>query len=440
MTTYTKSTPCFFDDLCDQRKYGITLGGSKFDVLTPNIISNKMKWTDSLIGVTNPAWKAQIRQGLSATTAMTATRKSVVAKKCLIEVRTSSTLGVPGNFGCTEWKGYPLYGMPDLDPPTLALMADVRNAALAKFFSHVAEARNNSQYGETLGEWKETVRAVTNPLGALRDFIIRWRRTSKKRLRRFKRRGRTTARADRRFRTNQRQSEALAKAVAGTYLEFVFGWIPLVKSTNEAVQRMLDRWDYPERKVVKGKGWADYNGVNTEGSLFTHDMVRVTQGVKTHSRIEHRFKASIKTGAVGGKISLAQTLGLLPSDFVPTIYELFPFSFVLDYFLQVGDLINAMSFRRDWIVWGIETRRIFTERIYSVPITRVDPSLGPFPSTRLEFMNAWGGDATLRSDSVMRQDITQVSLLPDLYWHMPFNWKAWVNLSALFTSNFARGI
>jgi hypothetical protein len=203
---------------------------------------------------------------------------------------------------------------------------------------------------------------------------------------------------------------------------------------------MLDRWDRPERKITQGKAGTDYNGSNGEANLFTKDMIRVTQGVETHSHFDHKYRACMTTGAVNGTISVPQTLGLLPEDWAPTLYELFPFSFVLDYFLQVGDLVNAMSFRRSRIIWGTSTQRTFTRRTYSVPIIRVDPSLGAFPTYRLMKADAWGGDAVLEVESVTRADILQVSLLPDLFWHLPFNRKPWANLAALFTSNFARGI
>lgn len=440
-TVYVKSTRDFFPDFCDDVFSGISaFNGSSFSILSKNIVNNPLIWSNQINGYSNPGWADAIRAGLSATSNMTGSKTSIKANKMYAKVRTHDNTGVPGNYSMTERRGYPLYGIPNLDPPAAALIADVRNAAIAKFLSHVAEDRNNSQYGETLGEWKETVKAVTRPLSALRDFIIRWQRASRKRLKRFKRRGRGTARANRRFRTNRRIAEAEAKAVAGTYLEFVFGWIPLVKSTNEAVNRMLDRWDRPDRKITSGKAGGDYNGSDSRSNLFTHNYIRVSQGVKTHSHLDHRIRACLKTGAVNGNISVAQTLGLLPRDFVPTLYELFPFSFVLDYFLQVGDLINAMSFRRDSIIWGTSTLRTFTRREYSVPTWRIDPSLGVLPYILIDDVEIWGGDATIEVETVSRQDIFQVNLLPDLFWHLPWNPKAWANLAGIFTSNFARGI
>lgn len=441
MTLYIRNRRDNFPDLCDQRIYGITTTGDKYENKTPNIVNNDMRWTNFLSGIENPEWRGQVRSGQSATTPMNASKQSIKASKCLVEVATRwIPTGYPGNFSCCEWKGYPLYGFPTLTPADVEVISFVRNTALAKFLSHIQEHRNNSQYGETLGEWQETVKAVRRPLGALRDFIIAWRRRSRKRLRKYRRNGEDTARRDPNYYTNSQMGREAAKDLAGTYLEFVFGWIPLVKSTNEAVNAMLDRWQQPETVIVSGKAGADYSGTSTEQGLFTYQMFRVTQGVKTHSRIEHKYRACCETGAVDGKISVQQTLGLLPSDFVPTLYELFPFSFVLDYFLQVGDLVNAMSFRRDIIRWGTSTQRTFARREYSVPIIRVDPALGLWPDYRIIKQNAWGGNAVLEVSTVDRADILTVSLLPDLYWHLPFNQKAWYNMAAIFTSNFAKGV
>jgi len=440
VAVYSKSTRDRFPDFCDQRIHGVSAAnGLPFEVFTSNIVNNDMTWANTLNGFTKAEWRRLIREGKSATTNMDGNEYSVSASKCFLDVGTTQTNGAPGNFSCTEWKGYPLYAFPNLDVPTEAVLSDVRSIALAKFLANAKKARNNANYGETLGEWRETVRAIRRPLSALRDFIIRWRKRSKKRLRVFTRNGRRTARRDPNFRDGNRRRQAEAKALAQTYLEFVFGWIPLVKSTNEAVERMLDRWGRPETASVSGKASRDYNGTSAESLLFTKDYLRVTQGVKTYSHMEHKYRACLLTGAVNGEVGILQTLGLLPSDWVPTLYELFPWSFVLDYFLQVGELVNAMSFRKSWIKWGTSTLHNWTQREYSVPIVRVNPATRPsFPNYRTYREDAWGGNAVLKRKTVARSDILDANLLPEIYWHMPWNRKAWVNMAAIFTSNFAK--
>lgn len=435
---YIKSSPDRFPDFCDQRIYGKHPVAGDFEVLTPNIVANDMKWTNNLNGYKVPAWFRLVREGLNATSPLVGTLRTVKASKCLIEVSTTNTVGSPGNFKCVEWKGYPIYAIPSSDPPSDAVISDIRNAALAKFYANVAKDRNNSQYGETLGEWRETVRAIRHPIKGLRDFILGYRRSSRKRLRRFTRGGRSSAGRDPNHDNDRKNAKLLAKTLADLRLEFVFGWIPLIKSTNEAVVAMLDRWDHPDRVTTQGKAGCDYNGIDGEQLLFTHENWRVTQGVKTFSRYEHRFRACIRTGAVNGEIGSIQTMGLLPEDWIPTLYELFPWSFVLDYFLQVGDLINAMCFRRSNIIWGVEDKRIFTRKEYSVPIIRNDPSIGGYATYKPLKLNAWGGNCKTEIKSITRSDILQVSLLPDLYWHLPFDQRAWYNMAAIFTSNFAR--
>lgn len=439
---YTKSSPDRFPDFCDQRVYGKHPVAGDFEVLTPNIVNNDMRWTNNLNGYKVPAWFRLVREGLNATSPLTGTLRTVQASKCFVEVSTTNTVGSPGNYRCTEWKGYPFYAIPTSDPPSDAVISDIRNAALAKFYANVAKDRNNSQYGETLGEWRETVRAIRSPMKGIVDFIKRYRKSSKKRLKWITERRRGRLRRfvgrDRDFRNEGRTARLLATSLADMRLEFKFGWEPLVKTTNEAVKAMLDRWDHPNRVITQGKAGSDYNGVASESTLFTHENYRVSQAVKTFSRYEHRFRACIWTGAVNGNIGVQQTLGLLPEDWFPTVYELFPWSFVLDYFLQVGDLINAVSFRRSSIIWGVEDKRTFTRKEYGVPIIRIDPNVGGYATYKPLKLNSWGGDCKTEIKSITRSDILQVSLLPDLYWHMPFNRGAWYNMASIFTSNFAR--
>lgn len=439
MSTYSKITHGYFPDFCDQVIRGINTLGDKFEVLNPNIVNNPIKWSDSLVGEKNPSWRDQVRRGIDATTVMSGTLQGVKAKRCAVSVITADVSGSPLNYREFRWDGYPFLFIPAFTDPSNSVLSEARNQALRKFLSRANAIRTSVEGGQLLGEWKETVRAITNPLGALRQFTLRHVVNAKKRLRRIQNShgGRTRRRPGSKGR--EPRSAAFGRAMSDTYLEFVFGWIPLVKDVNAAVVGLLDRYDQPDRVMIKGKGVVGYNESNTELNLFTDNFISAVQNRLTVSSVDYRFRASIKTGAVNGVRSVSRTLGLLPERFLPTVWELIPYTFVIDYFVNIGDIIESYAFQRSGIEWGTRTIRIKTESTYSDVNCRINQNAPPgyYPAVRrLIRMGATGGGATTTNETVSRVPISYDSLMPDLSIHLPFSRKPWLNLSALLTQKF----
>lgn len=430
---YLKVTRGSFPDYCDQVIRGVSTLGDKFEVKTPNIVANPMSWNNQLIGEYFPQWKSLVKQHLDATTTMNATSVAVNARRCAVSVITKDVSGYAGNYREFRWDGYPYYGaVPSLSGPATEILSLARNLALRKFFQRVNEARTSVEGGQLLGEWKQTVQAITNPLGALRKFTINHVLNTKKRLRRIKTAGGGSSK------DRHRRNRDLANALSSTYLEFVFGWIPLANDVRAAVTGLLDRYNQPDYRTITAKHEVGYNESTSDSILFTDNFISAVQHRISISTVNVRFKASIKTGAVNGVRSVSQTLGLLPERFIPTIWELIPYSFVVDYFINIGDIINAYAFQRMNISWGMRTTRVKTGTYFSDVQCRFEPFPADYyPAVRrLVQMGATGGGAEVFAKSVERVPISHDSLMPDLTIHLPISNKPWVNLGALLTQKF----
>jgi hypothetical protein len=146
----------------------------------------------------------------------------------------------------------------------------------------------------------------------------------------------------------------------------------------------------------------------------------------------------VKTGAVNGVRSVARTLGILPERFLPTVWELIPYSFVVDYFVNVGDIVASYAFQRNNIVWGFTGYKVITTRKYSDTLWYFKPYPdGYYPGVKqLLRADVWGGGAELNVQSYTRDNIHSESFMPDLSIHLPFSNKAWINLGALLTQKF----
>ncbi len=440
MATYNKVTNQYFPDFCDQVIRGRNeINGAEFEIKTPNIVNNPMKWVDNLTGEVNPSWKDQVRRGVDASTVMSATGSTVNARRCVISVITASVTGHPLNRREFRWDGYPIYAMPVYANPSASVLSNARNQALRKFLQRANAIRTSVEGGQALGEWKETVRAITNPLGALRQFIVRHVLNTKKRLRRINSHGGRSRGARRNYKGPPR-SKAMAAALADTYLEFVFGWIPLKKDIQDAIAGLLDRYDQPDRVIIKGKGIVGWNESATDQQLFNTDFIEVLQSRISVNTVDYRFRASIKTGAINGVRSVSSTLGILPERFLPTVWELIPYSFVVDYFLNIGDIIESYAFQRCGIEWGTRTIRTKSAIYYGTPrcVFMQSAPAGYYPSVRrLVQMGATGGAAEVNSHHVDRLPIYLDNLFPDLQFHLPVETNApWKNIGALLTQKF----
>jgi len=425
---YTKTSRGYFGDYAQTRRFGINTFGNPFDNGWSSIVQNPMTWANSLNGFKNPMWRMQIRNNLNATTVMTASMQNVMASygSAYVSYRQKSTTQ-PGNYDTTQYRGYPVYGFPSTTGPVAEVIAEVRNRALRKFHSKVNAVRSSLEGGQTVGEWKQLLQAVTNPLGSLRRFTLGHLQYTKKRIEGI---GKYRKK---RF-SKQQYLEDVNKVVADTYLEWTFGWNPLVSDAAAALVGLQTRFDQDEIVVVDGRANKDYSGSNSRQQNWQaqSEVYVCYQDVVTRSNIKIIYKGGVKSGAYNGTKDWARTTGLIPERFVPTVWELIPYSFVADYFVNIGDIINALSFRRSWLTWGQVTTRVVHEKKYHEQQISYKPTPGFLATTINNGFSASGGDAILTRKTVERLPIdATVSLMPELRFAYPVKQKPWMNMTAL---------
>lgn len=126
--------------------------------------------------------------------------------------------------------------------------------------------------------------------------------------------------------------KAQGKSFGDLFLEFHFGWAPLAEDIHSACKVLTD--GPPQSVKIKGRGSMIIN-------------------TKTRSDLGSRWSDKTTTGKVcaeiGGRVScldngnawLMQQLGLTnPAEW---IWESIPFSFVVDWFANVGQLLGSFS-------------------------------------------------------------------------------------------------
>lgn len=127
-----------------------------------------------------------------------------------------------------------------------------------------------------------------------------------------------------------------AKRFGSNYLEFHFGWSPLVSDIGAAIDVL--QGPVPVGKVVgRGSSRFDERVVNNFNS--NHRLTTYKSG-----NIDVRCEAEVWVS--NPNLWLANQLGLVNPALVA--WELVPFSFVVDWFVNVGDFLSGFS-----DTWGL---------------------------------------------------------------------------------------
>lgn len=393
------------------RSFVERIDGVDFINTSSTSISTIAKWSDTMEGDYNPHWKTQVRSISPASTFATGFRFRLHQIPFIEAHRTARSSNGRTTYDY-EQTGCPNTGVPDMltlpSPPTL-LQVQVENRAISQFLDKAKSAMTDFQSGQDFGELKQTIGGILHPLRSLKEHVLGYFSS----VRNLKRLGQNIP--------------SLSKAVADTYLEWTFGWNPLVADVAAAMTGLgIYR---PQTVAIEAHASDTWNGSDGFFSIGTIPQYKCHW--VSHSKYTVRYKGVVKVSRTDYPPSVAQTFQLLPEDFVPTLWNLFPYSFVLDYFTNVGNIIDAYSFPSVQLAWvnGTVRNSHITEASYepdySAPITGFGEA-GSFYSSNLK-------GETCR---FTRSNVEPGSLIPILSFEIPgLGSKPWINLAALLTAN-----
>jgi hypothetical protein len=168
-------------------------------------------WRDEFFGSPLPSWRSIIRNGGNATTQArgikTTVEKKYFSMGATYKVKDSwVSLGLPPGTIELSMAGFPSIPAPSFEGPDTSVDTKTYNRCLRKFYDACQAARSSIESGQDLGEYRETLRGLMNPLSSLRSHTLSYFDTLKK------------------VRRRTRGSASLKKALADTYLEWTFGW------------------------------------------------------------------------------------------------------------------------------------------------------------------------------------------------------------------------
>lgn len=343
------------------------------DPLTPAVQKSsgyvKYSATDSVIGEDHPNWRQIIRARGNAMGVVSASRLTDLEARASYSnysypIKQVSGVWVPNGYTATLFEGDPACLGDPFSAPAHDLSAV--NQAKAKYAQKVYAAQTSIMGGVVLGELRETLHMIRHPANALAKSVTSYYNTLKSMRRSLKKA------------SNKKKQSAIRQ----TYLEYTYGWGPLmsdVKSGAEALSRIVN--EGPKRVHVRAFGSSDgvvyitpYGGsVGSNGfGCNWHDVY------KTKCTIYGAYDVQLEKTV--GQRAIAIT-GMRLSDFLPTVWELIPYSFLVDYFTNIGDIILAASTPYSGAVYVGQSTKTRMERtckdytfsVHNTPIS-TDPS------------------------------------------------------------------
>lgn len=385
---------------------------------------NFISYTGDVTGGFNPGWKDDVKNHRGASTALLgqnfvwsgstrgAARTTFYhASNPTLKLgeRIHGDLMSPDDFGTIN------------TPGNLPMKARVYNAALGKFYQAAWNARRSFQGGQFLGEIGETLRMIKNPAKAFRRGLDDYSAEVRRRIKRSNN-GRLPA---------SRESTNRANRVASdTWLEFMFGWKPLlsdISSGNAALERLAR--EPHEYKKVNAYAEEVYSVVPS-APLYTRNIGTFTQ---------YRFSIRRKSGysciiigevkcTISNPITMGQeVLGLSSADFVPTVWELIPYSFLVDYFSNIGDVIQAWSFPTGALAWHNRTMREFAEREV---MCWCHGAFNPAPGQWIIDHNEGSSLYAKQLKTTVERDVGPLGF-PSITFEIPGSSTKWLNIAAL---------
>lgn len=302
------------------------------------------------------------------------------------------------------------------------------NQAVAQIRAAIKAQQQNFSGMTFLGELRETVRSIRRPASVLFDALRKHNeRLMKNAFRTPKRRAKTVEMDD----------LAPVEVASGLWLEFSFGVKPLlsdIKGIAETVARREHDYRHAEvrgfGRELRGVWMSEPDHVQMG---YLHGSAQIVD--KTEHLVVYRagLSEALDAPAFGSARRLAELSGFNWSDIVPTLWELTPWSFLFDYFSNIGDMLSANTVSTSSVRWVNKTDILRTTREVRIPIALeyvTDPRL---------VMNGTGfGDSIVERKSVIRTqptDIPFVHLEPITF---PGEASKFVNMLALAASSMTK--
>lgn len=381
--------------------------------------SSRKVWNDVRQGSDMPNWRQRIRDGRSATTNFS------VASFTRERVPISRHMTLEGPSGPTS-KTFEYWVFDDdlgaaapLDPSSLPSgSADL--SAREQFLKRYRSRRIAFQGGVFLGELGKTIQMLKSPAQALRRLVDAHRLKVKKELR------------------GKYSKAQWVDVVQDSWLEAQYGWRPLIGDCQDAMKLLSaspDRYRQPINSE-SNRSWKESSpeqlSAAPAGLTWPYAIFRYSTSYKVGSQYKGACDARMTPP------SFREQMGLSWSSALPTLWELIPYSFLIDYFSNVGEVISGAATGSIGLSWGARMTKRETE-VYLYTSAANSYMKNALGNSYKFNASVNGSGKTNHCKSFTREEITKVSVgLSDIRFDHPAAGSLkWLNIAALAAAKVA---
>jgi len=410
--------------------------GVSFGTPFESIILNDRMYLDEVSTVTYgdniPNYRDVIARGDNATTSLSGSYTKLLSYK-------------EGKIVCeykAHWPGTSfvnlghVYGFGTIGPFSLVISESVptststaNNRALARWNAKAAGVNRQFQGGVFFAELHKTLHGIAHPAEALFQGIERYSNAATKLRRSFvkNRAAYNSLTASRR----RSVSKAFSTAASGLWLEQSFHWLPLYYDIQGAINALAATWDSWPSVSVKVSAFDEQSHVRLQSSHLSGIASWITC-VDTVSGVSVRLYGKVRVRPrLPWRPDMA-ALGFDFASFVPTLWELVPYSWAVDYFTNIGDIIYGCSQGGTDVAWTSRSQKRLVKKSFT---STGDASYKAVASP--PFVLDYSYISSLPSEVVIEKAIfdrtPQIdTYIPSLDWRVPGLSLKWLNVGAAF--------
>jgi hypothetical protein len=385
--------------------YDWTINHTTGATSSKNQHGRSFSWTNSIDSSAKlPNWRRLIAQGACATTLLGVSTNEVVAEPSyfLYKKRQLATNEETSSISAGDYHDVGLYPLGFTFNSNVAI-----NRSLVKLYEDLASQETYFKGLVFSGELKESLSMIRHPARALRRGVSAY-------LSRLRSRGPRLPYAKR------------LSFVRDTWLEYSFGWRPLVADIDNAMTAIQKNGALkPMFRMCRGsfrsdelmqRTTFDYNPTT---SLRLQGFINDTElCVAKHYGVYHSQSPTT---------SVAHRYGFSFSEFLPTLWELMPYSFLVDYFTNIGGILEALSYRNLGI--GFVSQTLYRQGLRELVDMRVVVQ-DPPPGYKMVYWKASPGSYAAKQVQIQRTPNVGLQI-PGLTLKVPGNWSQWTNIAAL---------
>jgi hypothetical protein len=300
--------------------------------------------------------------------------------------------------------------------------------ALTKIYKKIREEQQRMNSPAVIAELGDVIRQFGKPFDALIDLTNR-------RLNRLELASRGLSGS-----TSFRKIKWL-EIVASTYLEYSFGLAPVISDTRAAAEA-LARWQFELtgeqrfRAKVVSRGLDENSSNSSTGNNDvggTGSWFKAIRTDRTHTQHKVQYVVGLNSTPIadfGSNERLLQLLGFNHANWIPALWEVVPWTWLIDYFSNISDILNASVTNTTSISWIVKT--VIQDTLSEIEM-HVDPGA---TRSKISAVGATGsGSGSLGSIKIRKLTMSRTlpaSLnVPALTFTIPVEAKQLANMAAV---------